>query len=297
MKAVYLPRPGGADVLEFRDIAKPAPRANEVLIHVRVATVTRGDVALRRIPRLLWPWLRLVMGLERKRVLGHEFAGDVESVGSDVTAFELGDAVFGTTTGLRFGSHAEYVCVPVDGPLSAKPESASYEEAAALPVGAMTALALLRRANVQSGMSVLIYGASGSVGTAALQLAVHCAAIVTAVCSTRNVDVARALGAARVIDYTRDDLEEDSQKYDIVIDAVGKMPWTWRRAVSRGGAFTSVRTTTKETAEDLEYLKRLLASRTLVPVIDRRDPFARIRDAHRFVEAGHKRGNVVIDVY
>jgi len=130
MKAVYLPRPGDADVLEFRDIAKPAPRANEVLVRVRVATVTRGDVALRRMPRLMWPLLRLGMGLERKRVLGHEFAGDVESVGPAVTAFQPGDAVFGTTTGLRSGSQAEYVRVPADGPLSAKPENATYEEAA-----------------------------------------------------------------------------------------------------------------------------------------------------------------------
>ena len=296
MRAVYLPRAGGPDVLEFRDIPRPAPRPDEVLVRVRVTTVTRGDVALRRMPGVMWPLLRLGMGLERKYVLGHEFAGDVASVGSGVTTFRPGDAVFGTTTGLRFGSHAEYVCVPETGPLSAKPEAATYDEAAALPIGAMTALALLRRARVENRTSVLVYGASGSVGSAAVQLAVHFGATVTAVCGTRNVDLVRRLGATRVIDYTRDDLEGHRQTYDSVIDAVGKMPATWRRAVSAGGAFTSVRTTTRERAEDLAFLKGLLATRAIVPVIDRRYPLAEMCDAHRYVEGGHKRGNVLVDV-
>ncbi len=242
MKAVYLPRPGGPDVLEFRDLETPAPRANEILVRVRVSTVTRGDVALRRMPRLIWPLLRAGMGLKRMHVLGHEFAGDVEAVGTDVTAYGSGDSVFGTTTGLAFGSNAEYVCVPDDGPLSLKPANATFDEAAALPTGAMTALWLLRKANVESGKSVLIYGASGSVGSAAVQLAAHFGAAVTAVCSTSNVDLVRSLGADRVIDYTRDDLPGDAEAYDIILDAVGKMPRNGQRALKPGGTFTSVKT-------------------------------------------------------
>ena len=296
MKAVYLPRPGGPDVLEVRNITKPTPLTKEVLVRVRVSTVTRGDVALRRMPRVVWPLLRIGMGLKRMRVLGHEFAGDVEAVGSDVTAYQLGDSVFGTTTGLEFGANAEFVCVPANGPLALKPSNATFEEAAALPTGAMTALWLLRKGYVESGKSILIYGASGSVGSAAVQLAVHFGAAVTAVCSTSNVDLMRSLGADRVIDYTRDDVVGDGETYDVILDAVGKMPRKAQRALKPGGTFTSVKASTKERREDLEFLRGLLGLRAIVPVIDRRYPLDQIREAHRFVQAGHKRGNVVIDV-
>ena len=283
-------------MLEFRDIEKPAAQANEILVRIRASTVTRGDVALRRIPRVVWPLLRVGMGLKRMYVLGHEFAGDVEAVGSQVTAYRSGDSVLGTTTGLAFGSNAEYVCVPDDGPLSLKPANATFDEAAALPTGAMTGLWLLRKANVESGKSVLIYGASGSVGSAAVQLAAYFGAAVTAVCSTSNVDLVRSLGADRVIDYTRDDIAGDPETYDIILDAVGKLPRNGQRALKPGGTFTSVKTPTKERPEDLEFLRGLLELRAFVPVIDRRYPLDEIRDAHRYVEAGHKRGNVVIEV-
>ena len=236
------------------------------------------------------------MGLKRMHVLGHEFAGDVEAVGSDVTAYRSRDSVFGTTTGLAFGSNAEYVCVPSGGPLSLKPANATFDEAAALPTGAMTALWLLRKANIENGKAVLVYGASGSVGSAAVQLAAYFGAVVTAVCSTSNVDLVRSLGADRVVDYTRDDVAGDADTYDIILDAVGKMPRHAQRSLKPGGTFLSVKTTTKERPEDLQFLRDLLQLRVIVPVIDRRYPLDEIRDAHRFVEAGHKRGNVVIEV-
>jgi NADPH:quinone reductase-like Zn-dependent oxidoreductase len=296
MRAVLLTRPGSPDVLEFADIPVPTPRATEVLVRVRTATVTRGDVALRRMPRLAWPLLRVGMGLKRKHILGHEFAGRVAAVGSAVTSFKVGDEVLGTTTGLASGSYAEYVVVPHDGPLVAKPEEATFDEAAALPTGAMTALWLLRAAKVEAGATVLIYGASGSVGSAAVQLASHMGAVTTGVCSTANVGMVRSLGAARVIDYTRDAGIRGTGTYDAIIDAVGRMPRSGRDALNPGGAFVSVTSTTRERREDLEYLRDLLGRRALRPVIDRRYSLDEIRTAHRYVEAGHKKGNVVIDV-
>jgi NADPH:quinone reductase-like Zn-dependent oxidoreductase len=297
VKAVWLGRPGSADVLEIVDVDKPAPKDNEVLVRIHTATVTRGDVALRRMPRVVWPLLRLGTGLRRMRILGHEFAGTIEAVGRNVTSFKAGEIVLGTTTGLEFGSHAEYVCVPGDGRLVVKPPSATFGEAAALPTGAMTALWLLRKARIEAGMSVLVYGASGSVGTAAVQLAAHLGAVVTAVCSTANVDLVRSLGASRVIDYLRDTEVDAGETYDIMVDAVGKMPRSRRRTLKRGGALVSVTTTTtRERPEDLAYLRDLLARRAIRPVIDRSFRLEEIREAHRYVEAGHKRGNVILSI-
>jgi NADPH:quinone reductase-like Zn-dependent oxidoreductase len=295
MRAVVLPRPGSADVLEVRELGKPTPAIREILVRVRAATVTRGDVALRRMPRLMWPLLRIGMGLRRKRILGHEFAGEVEAVGQAVTRFRPGDAVFGTTTGLAGGSHAEYVCVPDDGVVSAKPTNLTFEEAAAVPVGAMTALRLIRDAGVTARTRVLIHGASGSVGTFAVQLARHGGAVVTGVCSTANVELVASLGATTVIDYTTVDYAAADVAYDVVIDAAGKT--SRDRAVAvlvDGGRFVSVRSASRERAADLVRISGLLERRSVRPVIDRSYPLERIVEAHRYVEDGHKVGNVVI---
>ncbi|TAK01355.1 MAG: NAD(P)-dependent alcohol dehydrogenase [Chloroflexota bacterium] len=295
MLAVVLPRPGSADVLEFRELDKPTPADREVLVRIRAATVTRGDVALRRIPALMWPLLRIGMGLQRKRILGHEFAGEVEAVGRAVTRFHPGDPVFGTTTGLAGGSHAEYVCVPEDGVLTATPPNVTFEDAAAVPVGAMTALRLLREAGVTAGTSVLVHGASGSVGTFAVQLGRHHGAVVTGVCSTANVELVASLGAATVIDYTRRDYAAGDAVYDVVIDAAGKMSRQGARALlADGGRFVSVRSAAGERAADLALIASLLEQGAIRPVIDRSYPLERIQEAHRYVEAGHKVGNVVI---
>ena len=295
MRAVVLPRSGSADVLEIREVETPTPRDGEVLVRIRAATVTRGDVALRRIPRLMWPMVRIGMGLRRKRILGHEFAGEVHAVGDDVTRFRRGDAVFGTTTGLASGSHADYVSVPEDGMVTAKPPNVSFEEAAAVPVGAMTALRLLREAGVTAGTRVLIYGASGSVGTFAVQLARHEGAVVTAVSSTANLRLLASLGATTVIDYTTTDYAAGSAAYDVVIDAVGKTSRDHAKAVMPdGGRFVSVQSAASESAADLAHISALLEQGAIRPVIERSYPLEQIREAHRYVESGHKVGNVVI---
>lgn len=295
MRAVVLPRPGSADVLELRDVKKPVPADHEVLVRIYAATVTRGDVALRRVPRLTWPLLRIGMGLRRKRILGHEFAGSVEAVGRDVTRFRPGDPVFGTTTGLASGSHAEYVCVPADGVLTAKPPNVTFVAAAATPVGAMTAFRLLRDADVTRGTRLLVHGGSGSVGTFAVQLAHHRGAVVTAVCSTANVDLVASLGAATVIDYTVTDYAAGDADYDVVVDAAGKTSRNRARSVlADGGRFVSVRSYASERAADLEHIAALLEQGAIKPVIDRYYPLERMAEAHRYVERGHKVGNVVI---
>jgi NADPH:quinone reductase-like Zn-dependent oxidoreductase len=295
MRAVVLPRPGSADVLELLELPVPTPAEREVLVRVRAATVTRGDVALRRVPRLMWPVLRLGMGLRPKRILGHEFAGEVEAVGGGVTRFSPGDAVFGTTTGLAGGSHAEFVCVPDGGVLTAKPSNITFEEAAAVPVGAMTALRLLREAGVTAGTRVLVHGASGSVGTFAVQLARHVGAVITGVSSTANVDLVASLGATTVIDYTTTDYAAGDVVYDVVMDAAGRTSRDQARPVlANNGRFVSVRSAAGERAADLVHISGLLEEGAIRPVMDRSYPLERIREAHRYVEGGHKVGNVVI---
>ena len=293
MKAVLFKRPGSAARLELAQVPKPVPEANEILVRVHAATVTRGDVALRKLPVLV----ARLFGFKRKSMLGHEFAGEVAGVGAAVTRYSKGEDVFGTTTGLTTGAYAEYICVPADGVLATMPANVAYEEAAPIPVGGMTALHFLRKGEIASGKKVLVYGASGSVGTFAVQLAVHFGARVTGVCSTSNVGLVKSLGADEVVDYTQQDFTEAGQTYDIVFDAVGKgSPKRSKSVLTAGGAYVSIRSSTKEKREDLLFLRDLLASGEVRAVIDRRYPLEQIPDAHRYVEKGHKRGNVVINV-
>jgi NADPH:quinone reductase-like Zn-dependent oxidoreductase len=293
MRAVLLRRHGSVDGLVLADVPKPSPHPNEVLVKVHAATLTRGDVVVRRLPGVL----SRLFKLGRKTVLGHEFAGKVEAVGHEVTRFNVGDRVFGSTTGLRQGSHAEYICVPDTGILATVPATIELEEAAAVPIGGLTALYFLRRANIADGKTVLVYGASGSVGTYAVQLAAHFGTEVTGVCSAANAELVRSLGAKRVIDYTSGDFT-DGGTYDIVFDAVGKSPARRSKSVlAKGGAYVSVRSTTaKERTEDLVLLRGLLEAGELRAVIDRRYPLEQVREAHRYVETGRKRGNVIITI-
>lgn len=292
MRAVLLRKSGSVDGLVLAEVPKPSPQPNEVLVKVRVATVTRGDVVLRKLPRVL----SRLFKLGRKTVLGHEFAGEVEAVGDEVTRFNVGDRVFGSTMGLMQGSHAEYVCVPDTGVLATVPATIELEEAAPVPVGGLTALYFLRKANVADGKTVLVYGASGSVGTFAVQLAAHLGAEVTGVCSTSNAELVKSLGADKVIDYTKADFTDGGTTYDVVFDAVGKAPARRsRRVLAKDGAYVSVRSTTaKQMAEDLMLLRSLLEAGELRAVVDRRYPLEKMRDAHRYVEVGRKRGNVLI---
>jgi NADPH:quinone reductase-like Zn-dependent oxidoreductase len=300
MKAIVLTKAGPPEVLQLKEVEKPTPREKEVLVRVHAGTVTRGDVMLRKLHPLLYLPMRL-FGVRRKKIPGHEFAGEIESVGEAVTRFRKGDQVFGTTTGLRVGANAEYVCLPEEwgtGVMAIKPEIISYEEAAALPVGGMTALYILRKGNIQRGQEVLIYGASGSVGTYAVQLARHhFGAKVTGVCSTANVELVKSLGADKVIDYTKEDFTKKGQIYDVVFDAVGKISSSQGKdLLKENGSYLSIQTATNEKIENLITLKELIEAGKIIAVIDRRYPLEQVAEAHRYVETGRKKGNVVITV-
>jgi NADPH:quinone reductase-like Zn-dependent oxidoreductase len=270
-------------------------------IHVRAATVAAGDWRLRRPSPFL---ARLFNGLFRPKkvhVLGFELSGEVEAVGAGVSRFEVGDSVF-AFTGFGFGAHAEYRCVQEsgrkpqwDGIVARKPANLTHEEAAATPVGALTAQYFLRKSGLKQGQSVLIHGASGSVGTFAVQLAKALGAEVTGVCSTANLELVRGLGADHVIDYSKEEIAASGRVYDVVFDAVGKLPSSSARSVlARGGKRASVRDSAKLEPGDLDLLKDLIEAGKLRPVIDRRYPLEEIVRAHAYVEAGHKKGNVVI---
>jgi NADPH:quinone reductase-like Zn-dependent oxidoreductase len=290
---------GSPDTLQLEEGGRPVPKDHEVLVRVHAATVTRGDVMLRKLhPVVLLP-LRLI-GIKAKRTPGHEFAGEVEAVGKEVALFKKGDEVFGTTTGLSSGANADYVCIPERwgrGVLTTKPSNMTYEEAAAVPVGGMTALYNIRRGSIQPGEKVLVYGASGSVGTFAVQLAKYFGAEVTGVCSTANLELVRSLGADHVVDYTEEDYAKVGQTYDVVFDAVGKSPSSLSKSVlKKNGRYLSVKSRTSERTENLTFLRELIEAGKVRSVIDRRFPLEDVAKAHRYVEKGHKRGNVVISV-
>ncbi len=302
MKAAVHTTYGPPEVLKVTEVEKPQHKDREILVKIEFATVTSGDVRLRGsdFPPLFWLPARLIFGLFRpkKQILGHELSGTVEAIGSQVTKFQVGDAVLGTTTMLRSGSHAQYVCLPEtwkQGVVLHKPKELSFKEAAALPVGGMTALFLLKKAGLKKGMDVLVYGASGSVGSYALQIAKAYGAQVTTVSSGANFDMLQSLGADTMLDYKKEDYTKKDRTYDIVFDAVGKTSKSKAKKVLKpGGAFVSITSITAEKREQLQEVVNLTVSGKIKPFIDKKFPLDAIVAAHTYVETGRKRGNVVI---
>ncbi len=307
MKAMVTTKYGPPEVLQIQERKTPIPKENEVLIKIHTTTVSVGDVKMRSldVPPVQKVLGRLFLGWTkpRKDVLGMELAGEINEVGADVTRFKIGDQVFASTFWEGLGGYAEYKCMTEDGMLAIRPTNVSYEEIVPILGGGVTAAKVLKKGNIQSGQKVLIYGASGNVGTFAVQIAKHFEAEVTGVCSTRNIELVTELGADKVIDYTKEDFTKIGETYDIVFDAVNNMLPSQRRvSLNETGIYLNVDKDSggigksKDHIEYLTFLKELVEAGEIKSVIDRTYLFEEIPEAHKYVETGHKTGCVVVKV-
>ena len=324
MKAIVCTKYGSPEVLQLQEVAKPVPRNDEILIRLHATSVTAADIMDRSSAFPFWLWLfaRISIGLIRPRnpILGFELAGEVEAIGPDVKSFKVGDDIFASTFEFGFGCYAQYRCLKEKGTVAKKPVNMTYEEAATVPLSGLAALAFVRdRARIHNGQKVLINGASGGIGTYAVQLASYYGAEVTGVCSTGNIEMVKCLGATKVIDYTRQDFEQNCETYDIILDVVNKSSFSrCRKSLRQGGIYLATFPTMKfiiqmlwtsmigskkaisgeasEKADDLHFLKELIEAGKLKSIIDRGYPLEQMIEAHRYVEQGRKKGNVVITV-
>jgi len=317
MKAAVYTQYGSPEVLQLKEVAKPTPKDNEILLRIKATAVNSGDVRLRKADPFA---VRFIFGFTKPKIkiLGTVFSGEVESVGKDVKQFRVGDAVFGHTD-MKFGAYAEYICVPEGGSLALKPATISHPEAAGIPFGGVTALHFIKKAMIQANQKVLIVGASGAVGSAAVQLAKSYGANVTGVCSTANIDLVKSIGADKVIDYTKEDFTQNGETYDVIFDTVkainvlrslNSLTENGIMILSAAGisemlqgariSMTSDRKVLtgviSHKAEDIIFLKELIEAGKYKPVIERTYPLAQIAAAHAYVEKGHKKGNVAIEV-
>lgn len=325
MKVIICTKYGSPEVLQIKEIEKPAPRDNEILVKNFATSVSKADTRIRSfsVPLAFWIPGRLALGITKpkKNILGGELAGRIESVGKDVKNFKQGDEVF-AATGMEFGTYAQYVCIPEDGVVAIKPANISFQQAAVIPIGARTALYYLRKANIKKGQKVLIYGASGSVGSYAVQIAKFLGAEVTAVCSSTNIDLVKNIGADKVIDYTDKDFSLGYNTYDVILEAVNKSSFLkCSKALKEEGVYINVAAAIKTLAmlwvsmtskkkiipappsehtdyitkrEPLLFLKKLVEEEKISPLIDKEFGMEQIIEAHRYVDKGHKKGNVVI---
>jgi NADPH:quinone reductase-like Zn-dependent oxidoreductase len=330
MKAIVYTKYGPPDVLQPKEVEKPAPKDNEILIHIHATSVNYGDLVARNFKEispkefnmlfLFWLLAKISFGISKPKitVLGSEFAGEIESTGKDVKTFKQGDQVFGYL-GQNMGAYAEYICVPENGVLAIKPANMTYEEAAVVPYGAIMALNLLKKANLQPGQKILINGASGGIGSAAVQIARYMGAEVTGVCGTPRLEFVKSLGANKVIDYTKEDFTQNGETYDLIFDILGKSSFSrCQNSLKQNGHYllasfkmkqlvqmlwTSISGSKKVicaiapgSVEDLKSVKELIEAGKIKAIIDRRYPFEQTAEAHRYVEEGHKKGNVVISL-
>lgn len=317
MKAAVYTKYGPPQVLQVQQVEKPIPKQNEILLRIKSTAVNSGDWRLRKADPFA---VRFIFGLTRpkKTILGTVFSGEVESVGDDVKHFKEGDLIFGHTD-MSFGSYAEYKCLPENASIARKPANISHNEAAAIPFGGVTALHFIKKADIQPGMKILVVGASGAVGSAAVQLAKFFGAEVTAVCSTANIDLVKSIGADKVIDYTKEDFTQNGELYDVIFDSVNTIA-VLRSAkslnkngklilsaagisemlsglrISLSGKVKVLAGVIKHTAADIIFLKELIETGKYKPVIDRTYPLEQIAEAHAYVEKGHKKGNVAIEI-